>query len=76
MVKELPETGELVICTVSKAKGFGAFVELEEYPNKRGFIHIKEVASGWVKSIREYTREGQRIVCKVMDIDSSKGYVD
>lgn len=75
-VKELPEKGELVVCTVTKAKGFGAFVKLEEYPNKRGFIHIKEVASGWVKNIREYVREGQRIVCKVMDVDPSKGYVD
>jgi len=76
MLNELPERGELVVCTVSKAKGFGAFVELEEYPNKRGFIHIKEVAPGWVKNIREYVREGQRIVCKVMDVDPSKGYVD
>ncbi|MCD6448374.1 MAG: translation initiation factor IF-2 subunit alpha [Thermoplasmata archaeon] len=76
MLKELPEKGELVVCTVTKAKGFGAFVELEEYPGKRGFIHIKEVAPGWVKNIRDYVREGQRIVCKVMDVDPSKGYVD
>ena len=76
MYKELPEKGELVVCTVTKAKGFGAFVELEEYPGKKGFIHIKEVASGWVKNIRDHVREGQRIVCKVMDVDPSKGYVD
>lgn len=76
MLKEFPEKGELVVCTVIKAKGFGAFVRLEEYPDKRGFIHIKEVAPGWVKNIRDYVREGQRIVCKVMDIDLSKGYVD
>lgn len=76
MYKKLPEKGELVVCTVTKAKGFGAFVELEEYPGKKGFIHIKEVASGWVKNIRDHVREGQRIVCKVMDVDPSKGYVD
>ena len=76
MLKELPEKGELVVCTVTKAKGFGAFVELEEYPGKKGFIHIKEVAPGWVKNIRDHVREGQRIVCKVMDVDPSKGYVD
>ncbi len=76
MLKELPEKGELVVCTVKKAKGFGAFVELEEYPGKKGFIHIKEVAPGWVKNIRDHVREGQRIVCKVMDVDPSKGYVD
>jgi len=76
MLKELPEKGELVVCTVTKAKGFGAFVKLEEYPDKKGFIHIKEVAPGWIKNIREHIREGQRIVCKVMDVDPSKGYVD
>ncbi len=76
MPKELPEKDDLVICTVMKAKGFGAFVRLEEYPDKKGFLHIKEVASGWVKNIREYVREGQRIVCKVMNVDPSKGYVD
>ena len=75
-VKELPEKGELVVCTVEKAKGFGAFVHLEEYPNTEGFIHIKEVAPGWIKNIRNHVKEGQRIVCKVMDIDSSKGYID
>jgi len=76
MLKELPEKGELVICTVTKAKGFGAFVELDEYPGTKGFIHIKEVAPGWVKNIRDHVREGQKIVCKVMDVDPSKGYVD
>ncbi len=75
-VKDIPDRGELVVCTVLKAKGFGAFVKLEEYPDKEGFIHIKEVASGWVKNIRDYVKEGQRVVCKVMEVDSSKGYVD
>jgi len=76
MLKKLPEKGELVVCTVTKAKGFGAFVKLEEYPDKKGFIHIKEVAPGWIKNIRDHIREGQRIVCRVMDVDPSKGYVD
>jgi len=76
MLKELPEKGELVVCTVTKAKGFGAFVKLEEYPDVKGFIHIKEVAPGWIKNIRDHVREGQRIVCKVMDVDPSKAYVD
>lgn len=75
-VRNIPERGELVVCTVVKAKGFGAFVKLEEYPDTEGFIHIKEVAPGWVKNIRNYVKEGQKIVCKVMEVDSSKGYID
>ncbi|MEA2054680.1 MAG: translation initiation factor IF-2 subunit alpha [Candidatus Thermoplasmatota archaeon] len=74
--KKIPDKGELVVCTVLKAKGFGAFVKLEEYPDTEGFIHIKEVASGWVKHIRNYVKEGQKIVCKVMEVDPTKGYID
>ena len=75
-VKEFPDKGELVVGTVNKAKGFGAFITLEEYPNKEGFLHIKEVATGWVKNIRNYVREKQRVVCQVIDIDPSKSHID
>jgi translation initiation factor 2 subunit 1 len=75
-VKDFPDKGELVVGTVNKAKGFGAFINLEEYPNKEGFLHIKEVATGWVKNIRNYVREKQRVVCQVIDIDPSKSHID
>ncbi len=74
--KNFPEKGELVVCTVDKAKGFGAFVTLEEYPDLQGFIHIKEVAPGWIKNIRNHVKAGQRVVCKVMDVERSKDSVD
>lgn len=73
---EFPEESELVVCTVSKVKNFGAFVLLDEYKMKEGFIHIAEVASGWIKYIRDYVREGQKIVCKVLRVDSAKGHID
>src|SRR5512137_1950856 len=71
-----PEEGELVVCTVANVKNFGAFVTLDEYENKEGFIHIAEVATGWIKYIRDYVREGQKLVCKVLRVDESKGHVD
>lgn len=74
--KNFPDKGELVVCTVDKAKGFGAFVTLEEYPQLEGFIHIKEVAPGWIKNIRNHVKAGQRVVCKVMDVEPSKDSVD
>jgi translation initiation factor 2 subunit 1 len=73
---EFPEEGELVVCTVQSVKNFGAFVSLDEYDGKEGFIHIRDVATGWVKYIRDYVREGQKIVCKVLGVDSSKGHID
>jgi translation initiation factor 2 subunit 1 len=73
---EFPEESELVVCTVQSVKNFGAFVSLDEYGGKEGFIHIRDVATGWVKYIRDYVREGQKIVCKVLGVDSSKGHID
>ena len=71
-----PEEGELVVGTVAKVENFGAFVKLEEYPGKEGFIHVAEVAPGWVKYIRDYVRENQKIVTKVMSVHTKKGHID
>jgi len=75
-IKSYPEEGELVVCTVKKVKKFGAFVTLDEYQGREGFIHVTEVASGWVKYIRDYVREGQKVVCKVIRVDKEKGIID
>ncbi|AFC99780.1 Translation initiation factor 2, alpha subunit (eIF-2alpha) [Methanocella conradii HZ254] len=76
MTKGWPNPGELVVCTVTKVVDFGAFVQLDEYDNKEGLIHISEVASGWVKYIRDHVREGQKIVCKVLDVNPKRGHID
>lgn len=73
---DFPEEGDLVVCTARQVKNFGAFVTLDEYENKEGFIHIAEVTTGWVKYIRDYVREGQKIVCKVMRVNAHKGHID
>jgi translation initiation factor 2 subunit 1 len=69
---DMPEEGDLVVATVKQVKNFGVVVELDEYPGKEGFIHIAEVASGWVKYIRDHVREGQKVVCKVLGIDERR----
>jgi len=74
--KEYPEEGELVVGTVVKVQNFGAFVTLEEYPGREGFIHIAEIATGWVKRIRNHIKEKQKVVCKVMHVDTGKDHVD
>ena len=78
MVKRnpFPEEGELVVATVKDVKGFGAFCNLDEYPGKEGFIHIAEVAAGWVKYVRDHVRENQKIVAKVLTVDTNRGHVD
>jgi translation initiation factor 2 subunit 1 len=71
-----PEPGDLVVCTVDQVVDFGAFVTLDEYAGKQGLIHISEVASGWIKYIRDHVREGQKIVCKVLNVDRSRHHID
>ena len=75
-VRGFPENGDLVVCTVKNVKNFGAFVTLDEYDDKEGFVHVRDIASGWVKYIRDFVREGQKIVCKVLGVDSTKGHID
>ena len=61
-----PEEGELVVVTVTNVKQNGVYVDFDEYPGIEGFIFIGEIASGWVKNIRTFVRDGQRLICKVM----------
>jgi translation initiation factor 2 subunit 1 len=73
---ELPEEGELVVGTVTSIRNFGAFVTLDEYNKREAFIHLSEVATGWVKYIRDHIREGQKIVARVLRIDPAKAQID
>ena len=74
--REFPEEGEFVIATVKSIHPYGAFLMLDEYPGKEGFMHISEVASTWVKKIRDYLKEGQKVVAKVIRVDPTKGHID
>lgn len=73
--KDYPNIGDLVVCTIKDVKAFGAFARLDEY-NREGFIHIKDVASGWVKYIKTHVREGQKTVCRVLRVDKQREHID
>lgn len=72
----LPEEGEFVIGSVYRVEAQGAYVNLLEYEGQRGFVHIAEVSSGWVKNIRNYIRENQKVICKVMRVRADRGRID
>ena len=65
-ITNTPNEGELVVVTVTTVKQNGCYVKLDEFVGVEGFIFIGEIASGWVKNIRVFVREGQRLICKVM----------
>lgn len=70
-----PEVGELVVATVERITDYGAYVKLDEY-DKEGLLHISEISSTWVKNIRDFVREKQKVVLKVLRVNTKKGHVD
>ena len=73
---DFPVKNSFVVCRVRKIMDFGVVLDLEEYPERNGFIHISEISSGWVKRITDFVREGQRTVCKVIDVDRNRNRID
>jgi translation initiation factor 2 subunit 1 len=72
---EYPEVGDLVIATIESVTDYGAYVKLDEY-NKRGLLHVSEISSSWIRNIRDFVREGQKAVLKVLRVDHEKGHID
>lgn len=73
---ELPEIGEIVLGKIARIMDYGVIVELIEYPGVQGFVHISNVASGWVKNIRNFVKEDQIRVAEVMNINQQKEQID
>jgi len=71
-----PTPGELVVGRVDEIEDFGVFVDLEEYEDKRGLVHVSEVASGWIKNVRDHVNTDQMVVCKVLEVDEDAQQVD
>lgn len=73
---EYPNVGEIVVCKVTKILDYGVFVELLEFEDVQGFVHISNVASSWVKNVRNYVKENQIRAGKVVYINKEKKQVD
>ena len=72
---EWPEIGDLVIATIETVTDYGAYAKLDEF-NKRGLLHVSEISSSWIRNIRDFVREGQKMVLKVLRVDLEKGHID
>ena len=73
---DIPEDGDYIIGRVIEVKDFGATLDLLEYTDQKAFVHISEVASGWVKYIRDFIREGQMVVAKVTKVKKGSKIID
>ena len=72
---EWPEIGDLVIATIESVMDYGAYAKLDEY-NRRGFLHISEISSSRIRNVRDFVRENQKMVLKVIRVDVEKGHID
>ncbi|MEE9323057.1 MAG: hypothetical protein V3U72_00785 [Candidatus Aenigmarchaeota archaeon] len=66
MNRRLPRRGEFVVCKIVKINPHSAIAQIIEYETT-GLIHVSEVASRWVRDIREFIKEKQYVVCRVME---------
>jgi translation initiation factor 2 subunit 1 len=74
--KKLPDLGEIVIVTVKEVTGHGAYVTLDEYDNLTAFLHISEIATGWIRNIERYVKAKQKTVLKVIRVNPTRSEVD
>jgi translation initiation factor 2 subunit 1 len=72
---EWPEFGDLVIATIESVMDYGAYANLDEY-NRRGFLHISEISSARIRNVRDFVRENQKMVLKVLRVNVEKGHID
>lgn len=73
---DYPSRDDFVVVKVTQILDYGAFVELMEYRNIRGFVHISNVSSSWVKNIRNFVKMNQVRVAKVLNVDFEKKQID
>ncbi len=66
-IAEEIKVGRIYNGKVSAIKDFGAFIEIA--PGKDGLCHISELSDGFVKSVTEVCKVGDRMEVKVIAID-------
>ena len=75
-VQNFPEVGEIVISTVTRIVDQGAYVALDEYNNVQGFLHVSEIATGWIRNVAKFLKVGEKKVLLVKRVDSRRSEID
>ena len=74
--QRLPEEREILIATVRQLSGHGVYVMLDEYNNITDFLHISEIATGWIRNIERHVRPKQKVVLKVIRVNKLRAEGD
>jgi len=75
-VHELPEVGEIIVATIAKIGDHGAYATLDEYNGIQGFLHVSEIAHGWVRNVTKFVKEGEKKVLLVKKIRAGRAEID
>ena len=63
------EVGAVVEGTVTGITNFGAFIELPG--GKVGLVHISEVADVYVRDVKDFLKERDKVQVKILSIDAN-----
>ena len=61
------EEGKVIEGVVASITSFGAFIQLPE--GKTGLVHISEIADTYVKDIKNYIKEKDKVKVKVLTVE-------
>ncbi|MGQ0550586.1 MAG: S1 RNA-binding domain-containing protein [Armatimonadota bacterium] len=67
------DPGSIIEGTVVKITTYGAFVELPD--GKSGLVHISEIADTYVKDVKDYLKEQEKVRVKVLGLNE-RGKLD
>ena len=63
---------DIIKVTVTGVQKYGAFAQSENYD---GLIHISEISYGYVKSVNDYLKVGDKIYAEVVDVDDNDNHL-
>ena len=75
-IQDFPEVGEIVVATVTRIMDQGAYVALDEYNNIQGFLHVSEIATGWIRNVEKFLKPGEKKVLLVKRVDPARSEID
>src|ERR1700752_49798 len=75
-VQDFPEVGEIIVATVTRIMDQGAYVTLDEYNNIQGFLHVSEIATGWIRNVEKFLKVGEKKVLLVKRVDPARSEID
>jgi translation initiation factor 2 subunit 1 len=75
-IQNFPEVGEIVIATITRIVDQGAYVALDEYNNIQGFLHVSEIATGWIRNVAKFLKVGEKKILLVKRVDHRRSEID